>query len=184
MEANDHQGPGYIAVGLTAALTLVDLVWVRPMNGPARRMDGPAFRALHRQAVRVGGTAAPILAVPTLIASIVALIRRRRTGESILSNVAGMACLAANAAITFAIIVPLIGSSPTTPNCRRTGGGCGGSGCTLTMRGPPSSWSAWPRPCAPRDDQSRPNPSDPDRRDVTSAATRRRKGRGCDGSAV
>lgn len=107
MGTNADRRAARIAVGLSAALTLVDLAWVPPMNGPARRLDGPAYRALHRKAVRVGGTAAPLLALPTLAASIAAIAQRRRAGESVLPNLVGIACLAANAGITFAINVPI-----------------------------------------------------------------------------
>ena len=109
MGTNESRWPARTAAGLTAAITLVDLAWVPPMNGPARRLDGPAYRAIHRQAVRVGGTAAPILALPTLIASILAIKHRRRARRSVLPNVLGIACLAANAGITFAINVPING---------------------------------------------------------------------------
>lgn len=96
-------------VGLTAALTLVDLAWLAPMNGPARRLDEAGYRAVHRAAVRVGGTAAPILAVPTLIASVVISVRRRRAGRPVAANLVGVACLLANAGVTFAVNVPVNG---------------------------------------------------------------------------
>jgi hypothetical protein len=110
MATNVDRRAARTAAGLSAALTLVDLAWVPPMNGPARRLDGPAYRALHRAAVQVGGTAAPILALPALVASIAAIAaiaRRRRAGESVLPNLVGIGCLAANAGITFAINVPI-----------------------------------------------------------------------------
>lgn len=110
MGTNAERRAALTAAGFNAALTLVDLAWVPPMNGPARRMDGRTYRALHRKAVRVGGTAAPILAVPTLIASVAAIAARRRAGESVWPQLIGIACLAANAGITFAINVPINGS--------------------------------------------------------------------------
>ncbi len=109
MGTDERRWPARTAVGLTAAVTLVDLGWVPPMNGPARQRDGAAYRAIHRQAVRVGGTAAPILALPTLIASILTIKDRRRAGRTVLPNLVGIACLAANAGITFAINVPING---------------------------------------------------------------------------
>lgn len=107
MGTNVERRAALAAAGFSAALTLVDLAWVPPMNGPARRMDGPTYRGLHRKAVQVGGIAAPILAVPTLITSVAAIAARRRAGESEWPQLVGIACLMANAGITFAVNVPI-----------------------------------------------------------------------------
>lgn len=96
------------SVLFTGLLTALDVVYLLPVNRSYKALSGAEYAQAHRSVVRVAGPIAPLLAAPLLVTDAVLLLKMRRSEDkAFVWTALSLALTLANAAITFAVNVPI-----------------------------------------------------------------------------